>query len=273
MNRAEFDYLRRLIRDRSAIFLDDSKEYLVRARLEPVARRHGLSSLAELVHRLQTNLPGELHGDVVEAMTTNETSFFRDTEPFETLRREILPPLIKSREKTRRLDIWSAACSSGQEAYSIAMLIDHHLPALAGWKTSILGTDLARGVVERARNAVFSQIEVGRGLPAPMLARYFEREGTDWRLRADIARRVTFRQMNLTDPWHDVPQMDVVFMRNVLIYFDVDVKRTMLDRVAKVLRPDGALLLGAGETTINLDSRYQAVHAGKTVYYRLKSAA
>jgi chemotaxis protein methyltransferase CheR len=270
VNPADFEYIRRFVQQHSAIVLDDTKEYLVTSRLEPLAKRECTGSLDELVRRLRTRAWGDLHSQVVEAMTTNETSFFRDGGPFEALRKEILPALIKRAEPTRQLDIWSAASSSGQEAFSIAMLIDHNFPALAGWKVQVLGTDLAQSMVSRARTGVFKQLEVNRGLPAPMLIKYFEREGLDWKVKDVVRRRTAFHQMSLTDRWTSIPPMDVVFLRNVLIYFDVATKRQILERVRRVLRPDGALFLGSGETTLNLDDNFQPVQFEKTMFYRLK---
>jgi len=270
VNPADFEFIRRFVLQHSAIVLDETKEYLVTSRLEPLAKREVSGSIDELVRRLRTKAWGDLHTQVVEAMTTNETSFFRDGGPFEALRRQILPAIIKRAESTRQLDIWSAASSSGQEAFSIGMLLDHHFPALGNWRVQILGTDLAAGMVQRARAGVFKQLEVNRGLPAAMLIKYFEREGIDWKIKDVIRRRTTFQQMSLTEPWTSIPQMDVVFLRNVLIYFDVSTKRQILERVRRVLRPDGALFLGSGETTLNLDDRFQPVQFEKTIYYQLK---
>jgi len=270
VNPADFEFIRRFVLQHSAIVLDETKEYLVTSRLEPLAKREVSGSIDELVRRLRTKAWGDLHAQVVEAMTTNETSFFRDGGPFEALRRQILPAIIKRAESTRQLDIWSAASSSGQEAFSIGMLLDHHFPALASWRVQILGTDLASSMVQRARAGVFKQLEVNRGLPAPMLIKYFEREGIDWKIKDVIRRRTTFQQMSLTEPWTSVPKMDVVFLRNVLIYFDVSTKRQILERVRRVLRPDGALFLGSGETTLNLDDHFQPVQFEKTIYYQLK---
>jgi chemotaxis protein methyltransferase CheR len=270
VNPADFDYIRRFVRQHSAIVLDETKEYLVTSRLEPLARREGTGSLDELVRRLKAHAWGDLHAQVVEAMTTNETSFFRDGGPFEALRREILPPIVKRALATRQLDIWSAASSSGQEAYSIAMLLDHHFPALTSWKIQILGTDLALTMIQRARAGLYKQLEVNRGLPAPMLVKYFERDGVDWKVKDTIRRRTSFQQMSLTERWTAIPPMDVVFMRNVLIYFDIATKRQILERVRRVLRPDGVLFLGSGETTLNIDDSFQPVQFEKTMFYRLR---
>jgi len=170
-----------------------------------------------------------------------------------------LPALIKRAEPTRQLDIWSAASSRGQEAFSVAMLIDHHFPALSSWRVQILGTDLAQSMVQRAREGVYKQLEVNRGLPAPMLIKYFERHGLDWRVKEAVRRRTAFRQMSLTESWTSIPPMDVVFLRNVLIYFDVETKRRILARVRRQLKPGGWLFLGSAETTLNIDESFLRV--------------
>jgi chemotaxis protein methyltransferase CheR len=271
MNAADFDFVRKIVRDGAAISLDDSKQYLVQSRLEPLAAKVCGGSVDELLRRLRGAPHGELHTKVIEAMTTNETYFFRDNSPFEALRKVVLPVLLKRAESTKALTIWSAASSSGQEAYSIAMLLDTYFPALAGWSVQIVGTDISSAMVRRAQDGIFTQLEVNRGLPAPMLVKYFERDRLEWKLKEPIRRRVTFRQMNLLDARYDLPRLDVVFLRNVLIYFEKPVKEAIVSRIHKLLRPDGAVFLGAGETMFNIDDRFTAVQAEKTLYYRPKA--
>ncbi len=261
---ADFEFVRRMVREDSAISLDDGKDYLVQARLAPVAAREGLASVSDLVGRLRTGRPG-LRDDVVEAMTTNETSFFRDVAPFDALRDHILPTLAAT--ERRPLALWSAAAATGQEAYSLAMLVRERLPTAVD--PTILATDLSRDVLERARAGRYNQLEVNRGLPARMLVKYFERDGTAWQLKEAIRRLVTFRQLNLARPWPLLPAMDVVLLRNVLIYFDVPAKRTVLAQVARVLRPGGYLFLGSAETTFGLDTRYERLEVAGAVCYRL----
>lgn len=271
MNAADFDYVRQIVKDRAAIALDDTKQYLVQSRLEPLAHKLCGGSIDELVRRMRAQPFGELHGKVVEAMTTNETYFFRDNSPFEALRKTVLPPLLKRAETTRALNIWSAACSSGQEAYSLAMLLDTHFPATASWNVQILGTDISAGMVKRAQEGIYSQLEVNRGLPAPMLVKYFDRHGMDWRVKDSLRRRTSFRTLNLLDGLSDIPRMDVIMLRNVLIYFEKPVKEAIVARIRKILRPDGALFLGAGETMFNIDATFASVQAEKTVFYRLSA--
>ncbi|MHB1327962.1 MAG: CheR family methyltransferase, partial [Gemmatimonadales bacterium] len=215
-----FEFVRNLVHKRAAIVLEPGKEYLVESRLAPLARSEGFKSIDELVQRLAATAVTPLHTKVVEAMTTNETTFFRDLHPFEALRTVVLPRLIEARASTRRLTIWSAACSSGQEPVTLAMLIKEHFPQLATWRVSLLATDLSSAMVERTKAGRFSQLEINRGLPAPLLLKYFTKVGTDWLVREDIRAMIDCQVMNLATPWPAFPPMDLILMRNVLIYFD-----------------------------------------------------
>lgn len=269
MTAQDYDYVCRLVRDRSAIVLDAGKEYLVQARLLPLARQLKLESVSDLVARLRSNHDDALKVRVVEAMATTETLFFRDHHPFETLRTTVLPELIRSRTAERRLNFWCAACSTGQEPYSLAMLLREHFPQLSGWQVRILATDLSGEVLGRARAGCFSQIEVNRGMPAPLLVKFFRQDGAKWQLHDDIRNAVEFRELNLIKPWPLLPRMDLILIRNVLIYFDVDIKKMILSRCAGLLRPDGYLLLGGAETTINLDGAFHRVAELKGGFFRL----
>jgi len=263
----ECDYIRTLVRSRSAMVLDDGKEYLIQARLAPLVRQEGVASLEHLVARLQQQRPdGPLHSRVVEAMTINETSFFRDVNPYEALRKLVLPELIQARAAHRVLNVWSAACSTGQEPYSLAMTLRETVPE--GWKVRIHATDLSSAVLERAKRGRFTQLEINRGLPAPMLVKHFVQEGIEWQVRPELRSLIDFRQMNLSEPWPAFPPMDIVFMRNVLIYFDIATKKRMFGRLREVLRPDGYLFLGAAETTLNIDDSFEGTERGKTICYR-----
>lgn len=262
---ADFDYVRKLVYQQSAISLDDSKEYLVEARLTPIAKREGHPSIAALVSSLRTG-GSQLRDDVVAAMATNETSFFRDVHPFDALRDVILPEVLVG-NGGRRLSFWSAAASTGQEAYSFAMLTREHFARVPD--VTILGTDLSAAVLARARAGRFSQMEMNRGLPARLLVKYFQRNGMEWELVPAVRAMVTFRQLNLARPIEGVPPMDVVFLRNVLIYFDAATKAAVLGRVAQVLRPGGFLFLGGSETTYGIDDSFERVQAGRSVCYRL----
>jgi chemotaxis protein methyltransferase CheR len=262
---ADFDFVRKLVYEHSAIALDDSKTYLIESRLAPLARREGLPSVAELVRSLR-NDGSRLRDDVVAAVATNETTFFRDVHPFDALRDVVIPDALAA-NGGRSLAMWSAAASTGQEAYSMAMVVRDHFPYIPD--VTILATDLSRDVLERARTGRFPQLDVNRGLPARLLIKHFERDGTMWQLADDIRRMVTFRQVNLARPFDGVPAMDIVFLRNVLIYFDLRTKLIVLERIAQVLRPGGYLFLGAAETTYGIDESFERVQAGKSIFYRL----
>jgi chemotaxis protein methyltransferase CheR len=268
----DFEFVCQLVRQRSAIVIEPGKEYLAEARLEPVARSQGLASLDALIDQLRGRPYADLHQKAVEAMTTNETYFFRDQAPFEVLRDQVLPGLIPRRLAARSLVLWSAACSSGQEPYSLAMMLRHFFPILNPWSITIIASDLSAEMLNRAREADYSQLEINRGLPAPMLVKYFAQHGTTWQLKPELRRMVQFMRMNLVESWPMIPPADVVFLRNVLIYFDVPTKTEILRRVRQVLRPDGALFLGTAETTINLDPAFEPVRVGKTCYFRLRAA-
>ncbi len=264
----ELDYVRDLVFRRSAIVLEPAKQYLVESRLARLVLDEGCDTLDELVHRLQSEPPGDLHARVVEAMTTNETSFFRDLHPFEALREHVIPALVAQREATRSLFVWCAAASTGQEAYTIAMILREHFPALAAWSVRIVATDLSTEVLARARAGIYRQFEINRGLPEERLRAHFEPHGIDWRIRPELRAMVEFRQANLIDDWGAMPTPDLVFLRNVLIYFDVPTKRALLGRVHDLLARDGVLFLGGSETTSGLDDRFERIAQGKAVYYR-----
>ncbi len=247
------------VRNRSAIELDISKSYLIEARLTPVARASGFASIDELIQGIRSKCRPELESRLVEAMTTNETSFFRDIHPFEALRKQILPDLMQRNAATKRLNIWSAACSTGQEIYSVAMYMREHFPGLAQWNVQMVGTDLSDDVLELAKAAKFSQIEVNRGLSAALLVKYFQREGMQWKLRDDLRSMARFMKLNLIERWPALPVMDIVFLRNVLIYFSTDTKKLILEKIRRVMAPQSLLFLGAAETTIGLDTSFERV--------------
>jgi chemotaxis protein methyltransferase CheR len=266
---SDFSYVRDLIYRQAAIVLEKEKTYLVEARLSPLLRKHGFTSLTEMIAQLRFQPNNGMHWDVVEAMTTNETSFFRDIHPFELLKKTVLPDLIKRRAASRHLNIWCAAASSGQEPYTIVLLLREYFPELSAWQVNFLGTDISREMLNRCREGCYSQLEVNRGLPAPLLVKYFRKIGTEWQLKEDLRRLIDFRQMNLAQPWPALPPMDIIFMRNVLIYFDVETKKNILARVRKILKPDGYFFLGGAETTLNLDESFKRVQIDKTAYYQI----
>jgi chemotaxis protein methyltransferase CheR len=264
----EFAYVSDLVRRSSAIVLETGKEYLVEARLLPLARQAGIATVSEFVSRAQSRPEPDTHEKIVDALTTNETSWFRDGEPFQAMTANVLPDLLPTRSATRSLRVWSAACSSGQEPYSLAMVLQESLPA--GWGYEIMATDISQEMLARAEAGRFTQLEVNRGLPAHMLVRHFERDGTHWRVTAGLRNNITFKRLNLAVPLPPLPQFDIVFLRNVLIYFDVETKRQVLSRISAVMRPDGWLFLGSAETTIGIDDRFERVAAGRSSAYRLR---
>ena len=264
----DFDYLRKLMAKHTAIVLDAGKEYIAESRLAYLVVQEGFDSVPELIRTLRANSFDALHRKVVNAMTNNETWFFRDLVPFQALRTKIIPALLAARAEERRLSIWCAACSSGQEPYSVAMLLCENFPELRTWNVRLLATDISSAVLERAQRGHYSQLEINRGLPANLLARYFTREALDWVISDEIRRIVEFRIFNLAEPWKEFPACDIVLIRNVLIYFDVETKKAILGRMRRCLRPDSYLLLGGAETTLNLDEKFERVQFETTAYYR-----
>jgi chemotaxis protein methyltransferase CheR len=268
MTDQDFEFIRKLLQERSAIVLDAGKQYLVESRLAPLVRQLHLDSIGALVQRARSQPSNGLHTQIVEAMVTTETSFFRDLHPFEALGKSVIPDLIRRRSAERALNIWCAAAASGQEPYSLAMLLRENFPELLGWTVQLLASDLSQEMLERARLGRYNQIEVNRGLPASLLVKYFEQHGASWQLRPEIRNAVTFRQLNLAEPWPPLPGMDLVLMRNVMIYFETQTKKTILGRLARVLRPDGYLLLGGAESTFSLDDSYRRVETLKPAFYQ-----
>ncbi|MFO0902046.1 MAG: protein-glutamate O-methyltransferase CheR [Pirellulales bacterium] len=264
----DFEFISQFLRTRSGQVLEPGKEYLVRSRLAPLAERHHLADLHQLVQRLRTGVHARLEIEVVEAMAVTETSFFRDVHPFETLRLEVLPRLIANRRPERRLAIWCAASSSGQEPYSVAMLLKEYFPELEGWSVDLTATDMSQEMLERSRAGRYSQIEANRGLSVAMREKWFQRHGKEWQIDERIRRMVTFRQLNLAQPWPITSRWDLILMRNVMIYFDVELKKQILSRVSRSLQPDGYLLLGGAETTLNLDDSFQRVEGWTSSVYR-----
>jgi chemotaxis protein methyltransferase CheR len=252
----DYDYLRGILKQRSGLDLSADKQYLVESRLVPLARKAGLAGIPEMVQKMKSGAEA-LTMEVVEAMTTNETFFFRDKVPFDHLRDTILPALLQSRASRKSLRIWSAACSTGQEPYSIAMCLKEKAAQLAGWRIEIVGTDLSQEVLEKSRAGIYSQFEVQRGLPIQLLVKYFAQIGELWQLNSDIRGMVQYRQLNLLQDFSSLGKFDVVFCRNVLIYFDQPTKTQIFDRVAKVIEPDGMLMLGAAESVVGITSAFR----------------
>jgi chemotaxis protein methyltransferase CheR len=260
----EYEFLRKLLKERSGLDLSSDKQYLVESRLIPLARKAGLPGIAELVQRMKGG-PDDMTSEVVEAMTTNETFFFRDKIPFDHLRETILPALVQARAGRRALRIWCAASSTGQEPYSIAMCVKG-FAALAGWRVEIVATDLSQAVLEKSKAGIFSQFEVQRGLPIQMLVKHFTQIGELWQLNADIRSMVQHRQLNLLQDFSHLGTFDVIFCRNVLIYFDQDTKVGVLDRLARMLEPDGVLLLGAAESVVGISDAFKTYPDRRGLY-------
>jgi chemotaxis protein methyltransferase CheR len=249
---ADYDYLRKLLKERSGLVLSADKQYLVESRLLPLARKVGAPHLSDLVVKLKAPGAEPLVVDVVEAMTTNESFFFRDKIPFEHFRDYMLPSLLKARAAQRRIRIWCAAASTGQEPYSLAMILKEMALQVAGWRIEIIATDLSNEVLEKARAGLYSQVEVQRGLPIQLLMKYFAQAGETWQISPEIKAMVQYRPLNLLADFSHLGTFDIVFCRNVLIYFDQETKVGVLQRLARISEPDGYLVLGAAETVVGL---------------------
>ncbi|SMF76393.1 MCP methyltransferase, CheR-type [Tistlia consotensis] len=272
MSPQDFDFIAQLLKQRSGLTIGPDKAYLLESRLNPVARKHGFNGLTDLIQGLRLRGDQTLTRDVVEAMTTNESFFFRDTKPFDQFKRLVLPHLLEKRAAKRSFRIWSAACSSGQEAYSLSMILKEFEAKLAGWRVEMIATDLSTEILDKAKEGVYSQFEVQRGLPVQLLVKHFAQEGDRWRIAPDIKRMVTFRTFNLLDDPAPLGQFDVVFLRNVLIYFDQPTKTKVLERVSRQMAPDGFLYLGGAETVLGISDKFQ-VFPGERGIYGLSAAA
>jgi chemotaxis protein methyltransferase CheR len=266
MTPASFQFLCGFLKRRAGLVLTADKAYLVESRLSPVARRLGHASLDALAECLKAGRSPTLESAVTEAMVTNETSFFRDKIPFDHLKNLMLPRLVESRAAAKRLNIWCAAASTGQEPYSVGMVLKEMESQLRGWRIDILGTDIASGVLEKARAGVYSQFEVQRGLPIHQLVKHFTQEGETWRISADLRGMVRYRELNLLDEFSGLGHFDIIFCRNVLIYFDRDTKVDILNRLGKSLAPGGFLVLGAAETVIGLSETLRALPEERGLY-------
>ncbi len=266
MTPQDFDYLRQLLRQRSGLVLSAEKQYLAESRLLPVARKHGLGSLAELVGKLKAAGTAPLSVEVVEAMTTNESFFFRDKVPFEHFRLTILPALLAARAREKRIRIWCTACATGQEPYSLAMSLKSIGPALAGWRVEIVATDLSHEVLEKAKAGIYNQFEVQRGLSIQSLVKFFSQVGEAWQIAQEIRAMVKFQPLNLLNDFSSLGTFDLVFCRNVLIYFDQDTKIGVLNRIARQMPSDSFLILGAAETVVGLTDAFKPMADKRGLY-------
>lgn len=270
MTNPHFEYLRKFLKDKAAIIVSLDKDYLFETRLGPLAIKEGFKSLDEMISSLQSKPLNGLHQKVIDAMTTNETLFFRDIHPFDTLKKIIIPDLIKKRAAEKTLYLWCMASSSGQEPYSMAIMLADTFPILKDWKIFFLASDISDEMIERTKKGIYSQVEVNRGLPATYLIKYFEKAGSDWQLKEPIRNMVKLQNINLISTWPTLPKMDIIFLRNVLIYFDVETKKSILAKVRQNLKQDGYFFLGGSESTLGLDDNFERVALDKTTYYRLK---
>ena len=273
MNIEDFNLLSKHIKDRSGLTLTKDKAYLLESRLLPVARKWNLKSLDELVMRLRTRSEAGLVRDVVEAMTTNESFFFRDIKPFDQFKQVILPHLLQTRAAPRSIKIWSAACSSGQEPYTLGMILKEERQRLIGWNIDILATDLSTEILAKAQAGLYSQFEVQRGLPIQLLVKYFKQAGDRWQIDSAVREMVRYRPFNLLDELSGLGQFDVIFCRNVLIYFDQPTKQMVLERMAKQLAPDGFLYLGGAETVVGITDKFQPMANHRGIYHHANPAA
>jgi len=266
----DYEYLRKLLKDQSGLDLSADKQYLIESRLAPLSRKAGLPGIAELVQTIKAG-SATLVTQVVEAMTTNETFFFRDKVPFDHFRMSIMPEILRARAGRKSVRVWCAAGSTGQEPYSLAMCLKEMEAALAGWRVEIIATDLSQEVLEKSRAGIYSQFEVQRGLPIQMLVKYFKQTGEFWQVNPDIRAMVQHRQLNLLHDFSQLGTFDVIFCRNVLIYFDQDTKISIFNRLSKAMEPDGFLVLGAAETVVGLTDAFKP-HPERRGLYRPNGA-
>lgn len=259
------------LKSRSAIALTDEKLYLVQFRLTPLARRNGFNQLEDFVRFVNHSQNPILHQQVIEAMTTHETFFFRDEAFFETLRQRVLPELLARPNHNQQLNMWCGACSSGQEPYSVLMLLKEHFPQVLNSSFKFMATDISSQMIDRSKSATYSEVEISRGLNERHLNTYFEKHKYAWKVKDDITGIPQFSILNLIHDWPHMPPMDIIFLRNVLIYFDAETKSRILERVSKILKPGGYLFLGTAESTLNLSPHFERHSVGKTEYSRLKT--
>ncbi len=268
MNPQDFEFISTLIKKRSGLVLTPDKAYLLESRLMPVARKHGLKDINDLISTMRTRKEEALIVEVVEAMTTNESFFFRDIKPFDLLRDEVLPPILEKRAAKKHLRIWCAAASSGQEPYSIAIILKELGAAMAGWNIDIMGTDISHDILKKASTGQYSQFEVQRGMPITMLLKYFDKKDESWEIKPELKSMVQYKYWNLLDDLKGLGGYDIVFCRNVLIYFDAETKGRVLESIAKLMPEDGMLFLGGAETVLGVTDKFKPVPGQRGVYAR-----
>lgn len=269
----DFDFVARMLKERSGLIITRDKAYLLESRLMPLARKRGLKGLEDLVGTMKSSRDETLMRDVTEAMTTNESFFFRDIKPFDQFREVVLPHLMQHRAAKKSFRIWSAACSSGQEAYSLAMILKEESTRLAGWRIEIVGTDISQEVLDKAKAGLYSQFEVQRGLPIQLLVKYFKKKDESWQIDPGLRAMVQFREFNLLHDLRGLGQFDVVFCRNVLIYFDQPTKTRVLDAISKQMPDDGFLYLGGAETVLGISDRFKPIPSQRGIYATTRGSA
>jgi len=269
MNNTDFDYICQLLKERSGLIVTRDKTYLLESRLLPLARKWGYKTLDELVAGMRSKRDTEQVREVVEAMTTNESFFFRDIKPFDQFKNLVLPYLLTARAQAKSIRIWSAACSSGQEPYSLAMLLSEQAEKLRGWRIEIIATDLSNDILDKAKAGFYTQFEVQRGLPIQLLMKYFQQQGDRWQINPALKKMIDYRPFNLLDEPTALGRFDVIFCRNVLIYFDQPTKSVVLDRLARQMAPDAFLYLGGAETVLGLSTKLQPVPENRGIYSQI----
>jgi chemotaxis protein methyltransferase CheR len=267
MKPEDFDLFSVLVKQRSGLVLTKDKAYLLESRLVPVARKWKLKTLEDLAQAVRTQRDEGMLRDITEAMTTNESFFFRDTKPFDQFRQILLPQFLKSRASRKQIRIWSAASSSGQECYSLAMILAEEAAKMQGWKIDIIGTDISGEMVERAKSGIYSQFEVQRGLPITLLVKYFQQVSADkWQIRENLRQMVQFKEGNLLTDFGPIGTFDIVYCRNVLIYFDQPTKTRVLGAISNVMAPDGVLFLGGAETVLGITEKFKPLESERGMY-------
>lgn len=269
MNSDDFDYIKSFLKNHTAIELEPGKEYLVEARCTPIIKEYGKANINELIKELKTRPTEQLRQKIIDAMTTNETLFFRDQHPFEFLKNKVLPRLLEKREKEKKLVIWCAAASSGQEPYTVAIILKELGSLLDGWTIEFVASDISESILVRAEEGLYTQLEVNRGMPMTYLLKYFTKEGTSWRIAKELRDMVVFKKINIINQW-PVQKADIVFMRNILIYFDIDTKKTIFKRLTKLIPEDGYLFVGGSETLLGLNTDFERMADEKVPCYQLK---
>lgn len=268
MNASDYEYLSSFLLGSSGLSLGTGKEYLIESRLIPLAQSLGFDGISKLVAELRKGTDDRVKSAVTEAMTTNETSFFRDKNPFDELRNSLLPALIPARQNAKTLRIWCAAASTGQEPYTLAMVLNDSFPELSSWRVEIVATDIDTTALKRSEEGIYTQFEVQRGLPVKLLMEHFEQNEKGWRIKDKLRERIQWKQLNLLNDFSRLGAFDIIFCRNVLIYFQNDTKKDILDRLAKRLQPDGYLYLGAAETVLGISEEFGRFKECKSAVYR-----